>query len=92
MNIYSIHKLLWNYSIVYQPITFKKRNPFCVGHIVLPHSEETQVHFIYVLLYFEDEIMVFEIISPKHGVLVRVSSFPAAVVWDLAFLFGEMFC
>lgn len=51
-----------------------------MGHIVLPHSEEAQMHFLHVLWYFEDETMVFEIISPKYGVLVRVSSLLAAVI------------
>lgn len=51
-----------------------------MGHIVPPHSEDAQMYFLYVLWYFEDEIMVFEIISSKYGVLVRVSSLLAAVI------------
>lgn len=79
MNMYSIHTLSWNYyPIICQSITFKKE--FCVGHIVPPHSEEAQMHFLYVFWYFEDEIMVFEKISPQYGVLVRISSLLAAVI------------
>lgn len=39
--------------------------------LVPPHSEETQMHFLCVLYYFEYEIMVFQRIAPKYEVFVR---------------------
>lgn len=49
MSIYSIHVLLWNYSVYFDPLSLKKDEPsFCMNHIVSPPSEETQIHFFYV--------------------------------------------